>query len=392
MAFFKRVFSADFRRALAAEAAGDYGDAARAYALSGERHKVGEMHLLAAERAGGHEARLAELRAAVRWSDGGQDVDRDVRRRVARAMLLLVRASGVISESDRAVLREAAALFTAADDLAGAGECHELAGDEREAADSYQRAGEVDRLEAVLARDEKRRRKDTLLSEGFEDYQRWLAAGERDRALAALRGCMEVSPVGEYARLIESLEARRLTASRVTLRIGAERATYVGAFPLGLGREGSCEVALRDGGISRRHAEILEAGGRFRVRDCASKNGTFLAGCAVGGELPLDQEGELGLGELCGIRFRVESGVLTLTVARGLDRGLKVIAAATPFLLAGGAFELRFSDGRPCLSAIGGHPLQLNGARAGARIQLLRGDVVEVGEPKQAPARVEVEA
>jgi hypothetical protein len=388
VAFFKRVFSADYRRALAAEAAGEYGEAARAYALAGERHKVAEMHLLAAERAGGPDARLGELRAGVRWADGFRDEDRAVRRRIARAMLTLVRQSGVISETDRAVLREAAALFTSAEDPAGAGECHELAGDELQAAESYQRAGEVERLEAVLSREEGRRRTERELRDAFEEYLLHFAAGERDRALAALKSCLELAPGGEYARLVESLEGKRLGASRVTLRAGSERVTYVGAFPLGLGREPSCEVVLRDGGISRRHAEILEAGGRFRLRDCASKNGTFLAGCLVDGELPLEREGDLGLGEHCAFRFKVEGAALRLEVTRGLDRGLTVLASSAPLAVAGGAAELRFDGGRPILAGAAGRALDLNGTRGGARVQLIRGDVITVGD---GGARIEVE-
>ena len=82
MSFIKRLLSSDFRRALAAEAAGDYITAARAYALSGERAKVGEMHLYLAERATAAEARLQELRAGVRWADAITDEGREVRRRI----------------------------------------------------------------------------------------------------------------------------------------------------------------------------------------------------------------------------------------------------------------------------------------------------------------------
>ncbi len=388
MAFFKRVFSADYRRGLASEAAGEYAEAARAYALAGERHKVAEMHLLSAERHGSQDARLAELRSGVRWADGDRDEDRAVRRRIARAMLLLVRASGVISDSDRAILREAAALFNGADDPAGAGECQELAGDELQAAESYQRAGEVERLESVLQREESRRREERRLRDAFEEYQLYFAGGERDLALESLRICQEVSPGGEYARLVEQLESRRIAGGRVTLRVGNERATWVGGFPLGLGRESSCEVVLRDGGISRRHAEILEAGGRFRLRDCASRNGTSLGGIPIDGELPLEREGEIGLGDHCGIRFRVDGGVLALEVVRGLDRGLRVVASSAPLLVAGGAAELRFDGGRPFLSAVGGRAMTLGGQRAGHRIQLIRGDAVEIAE---ANVRVEVE-
>src|SRR5262249_6017852 len=159
-------------------------------------YKVAEMHLLSAERHGSHDARLAELRAGVRWADGERDEDRAVRRRIARAMLLLVRQAGVISESDRAGLREAAALVADADDPAGAGECHELAGDELQAAESYQRAGEVERLESVLQREESRRRDERRLRDAFEEYQLYFAGGERDLALASLRACQETAPGG----------------------------------------------------------------------------------------------------------------------------------------------------------------------------------------------------
>src|SRR3954453_7285516 len=102
------MFSADFRRAVAAEAAGDYGEAARAYALAGERVKVAEMHLLRAERAPSPAAKLHELRAAVRWADAGDDDGRGARRRIARALFGWVRAGTLLGEPEKQVVREAA--------------------------------------------------------------------------------------------------------------------------------------------------------------------------------------------------------------------------------------------------------------------------------------------
>src|SRR5438105_11558945 len=104
MSFLKRLLSSDFRRGLAAEASGDYAIAAKAYALAGERNKVAEMHLYLAERAQASEARLGELRAGIRWSDDESDAAHAVRRRIARALFLHVRATGVISENDRGLL------------------------------------------------------------------------------------------------------------------------------------------------------------------------------------------------------------------------------------------------------------------------------------------------
>jgi len=395
--FLKRVFSSDYRRGLAAEASGDYAAAARAYALAGERAKVAEMHLLAAERAGGAEARLAQLRTGIRWADEEDEAGRTVRRRLARALLDHVRQTGVLSDSDRSLLHEAAVLFAGAGDYAGAGECHELAGDELLAAEAYQRAGEVERLEAVLGREESRRLRDGRQRDAYAEYQLHLASGARDRARAALAGAIGAvtGPDDRNLRgLLEALDARMLVDARVTLRAGGATTTYLGAFPIAVGRDPGCRLALRDPGISRRHAEIHELGGRFRLRDAGSRNGTRLGGLRLeeGGELPLDGEGDLGLGDHCGLRFRAEPGVLRIEIVRGMDRGRVIVASSGPVEIAGGAAELRFPDGRPTLAALGGRRLSLNGVHAGAPVQLLRDDrvVIEGGGDGQARVVIEV--
>lgn len=386
MTFFKRMFSADYRRAVAAEAAGDYSEAARAYALAGEHAKVAEMHLLRAERATSPEGRLSELRASVRWADPDEPEGRAVRRRIARALFTWAKQSGVVSDADRAVVREAAALFAEAGDHAGAGECHEFIGDELQAAESYQRAGDLEKLEAVLQREEARRRKKHRATDAFDEYQLQLQGGERDLALASLRTAMEEASEADkrgFRQKLEELEARLLAEWKVTVKTPSAQALYVGEFPLVLGREAICHVALRDAGISRRHAEVLREGDRFVLRDLHSKNGTSLMGVALasGGSVPLDGAGALGVGEHCGLAFRSEGARLELEVVRGLDRGLRVIASARPIELAGLA-DLAFVDGRPRLTVRGGRSFQLNGVYAGAPVQLIRGDVVDVGDTR----------
>ncbi len=380
------MFSADFRRAVAAEAAGDYSEAARAYALAGEHAKVAEMHLLRAERASSPEARLQELRAAVRWADPEDPDGKAARRRIARALFLWAKNAGVVSDGDRQVVREAAALFAEAGDHSGAGECHEFIGDELQAAESYQRAGDLERLEAVLQREEVRRRHKHRVTDAFEEYRLQLAGGERDQALAAIRVAVEEAGDGDksgYRRQLEQLEARLLADGKVTLRSGGKDVVYAGTFPLSLGRESICHVVLRDAGISRRHCEVVLSGASFALRDLHSKNGSTLGGVPIapGGTLPLDGEGELGVGEHCGMRFRTRGDLLELEVTRGLDRGMHILASAKPFPI-GGVTELGFTDGRPRLSVRGGHGLHLNGVHAGGGVQLLHGDVVEVGAVK----------
>lgn len=399
--FFKRVFSADYRRGLAAEAAGDYPVAARSYALAGERAKVSEMHLYLAERAATPEARLGELRTGVHWADEETPEGRSMRRRIARAMLARVRKTGVVGDSDRALLHEAAGLFESAGDAAGAGECHELAGDEMRAAEFYQRAGDLERLEAVLGREETRRLAENRHRDAFAEYQLHLRAGARDRARAALAEALALQPDERYRSLLDGLDARLLIDARVNLRVDGQPMTLVGAFPLALGREPSCQVPLRDPGISRRHLEVVLAGAEFRVRDAGSRNGTFLAGLRLGSgsELPIEGEVELGLGEFCGLRCRVVPAaalgpgdlLLYIEVVRGLDRGRKVLAGAGALPLGEGAAELRFVDGRPLfMLAPPGGRLVLNGVQASGSVQLIRGDRLEL-DRGQHVLRIEVD-
>lgn len=395
MSLLKRVFSADYRRALAAEAAGEYLEAARAYALADEKAKVAEMHLLAAERAGGLEGRVAELRTAARWAAEGTDEALAVRRRIARALLDLVKQAGVFADGDRKLLHEAAQLFSSAGDHAGAGECLELAGDEQAAADAYQHAGEVERLEIVLGREEGRRDHARKLREAFADYQLQLAAGARDAAIGRLRECVQLEPGGPSRRLLAELEPRLITGGAVALRVEPARTPtwYVGVFPFAIGRELSAEVPLRDARVSRRHAEVLWSGGRFAVRDSRSRNGTLLSGLPIAGELPLPPEGELGLGDAVSLSFRVEGELLSLHVVRGTDRGLTAVASPAPIAIAEGAALLRFEDGRPLLRPGPGRRILLNDARAGNEVQLLRGDRIEVRVEGAAaePVRIAVE-
>jgi tetratricopeptide (TPR) repeat protein len=402
LTFFKRMFSADFRRAVAAEAAGDYAEAARAYALAGERVKVAEMHLLRAERAPSPAAKLHELRAAIRWADADDVESKNARRRIARALFNWARSSAVVGDAEKQVVREAAQLFVDVGDFPAAGECLEFIGDEFAAAEAYQKGGDVDRLESVLAREEQRRKRDSRVHDAFEEYKMSLASGERDRALEAIRQCAEAPlPAGvkdqtefmreraSYQRLREELEARLIADGTVLLRAGAVGHTrerrYVGNFPLLLGRDATCQLPLRDAGISREHAAVVATDeGSFALRDCDSKNGTTLGGVRIAGTLPLAGSGEIGIGELCVVRYEVAGETLTLEVTRGLDRGLRAVASRGAFDVEG-AGELVFIDGRPRLSPVGGRLLYLNGVHTGAAVQLIRGDVVELGE-----ARLEV--
>ncbi len=391
---FKRLFGGggDERRAIAAEAAGDYSEAARHWALAEEPEKVAEMHLLRAERASDRGTEIGALRDALRWAPEETGVRKRAARALATALMGRAHAEGVATEKDRAAVREAAGLFDLAGEHGDAGGAWEHAGDDDAAARSFEKGGLVDRMEQALARDEKKARGTRRLKEAFEEYELHWKGGDRESARSALQRCVDVAEdKGEYRRLLGELDARRLADGRVALaaRPGGRLCVLVGRGVASLGRDATCDLSLRSGGVSRTHAEIVADASGFRVRDAGSRNGTLLGGMLVAGELPLEGNGQLGLGEECAVSYTVvDAGgtALRLEVARGLDKGVTalVVRPGAKVALAdatGMRAALHFRDGRPYLEAEGGRPIRLNGVRiARGAVQLVRQDVVVVDD------------
>ncbi|MDR3310793.1 MAG: FHA domain-containing protein [Oscillospiraceae bacterium] len=64
---------------------------------------------------------------------------------------------------------------------------------------------------------------------------------------------------------------------------GQRRETEVSLFPATVGRDGANGAVIDAPSVSRRHAEITQSGGVYRVADLGSSNGTFLGGERVSG-------------------------------------------------------------------------------------------------------------
>ena len=391
--FLSRLFgSAELVRALEAEAGGDYVEAARLYANAGERAKVAQMHLLASERAGTPALRIDELREAVRWADGDGDQATGVRRRVAAAMLAFVSSRGLVTDGDRALLAQAASLFSSAGDAGGAGRCHALLGASEAAADAYQAAGDVESLEQLLDGEADRRRRAVAVGEALEDHRMRLRAGDAGGALASLeQALLTVGPQGRAAlqRDIDELALRRLPIGTLRLRSASVIAIAASA-PVDVGRELGCALPLRDAGISRRHARIEHAEGTWYVTDLGSKNGTTLGGMPVG-RVPLSDDSTLGIGALCTLRVRLSGLRATLTIERGLDVGAVlyvsedgpvVVVASHPT----GSLRVRFEAGHPRVAAVSA-PLWLNGVQVTREVEPLAGDVLECAGQKWEAVR-----
>lgn len=387
-----RWFSPSYRYALQAEAEGRYVEAARAYALCGQRLKVAEMHLLEAERRGAPASALRELHVAAHFAEGRGAERKALRLRLGQLYLRVLKKS-VLTPADRELCAEAAALLLDAGDAAAAGEAYELGGDLDRAAAAYEQAGDIERVEALHDVAESNRLASSQERDALFAYHTFMELGQRSEALSALQKyALTVTPgsgAAEAQKLLAELRQRLLPSGQVRLRGPSFEALYIGRFPLLLGRAAGkgttmeSLLAFPDPGLSRDHAQIEHTssdGGTFLLRDLTSKNGTTLGGLPIstGQGLPLRGEGEVGLGPHVGVHFSVLPHGLELRVERGLLRGLRVIASPQPIPLEGG-LELRFSDGdgQPCLQRTSAPELVLNGKRVPRTVQLLHGDVLE---------------
>ncbi len=285
VSFFRRVFSSDYRAAVAAEAAGNVDLAAERYALAGEHEGAVRMHLARAARAPNRHAEIAALRDALRWAGEDPALRKQASKALGRALWENIRAEGIATERDRQKVREAADMLVAGEDHATAGEALEAIGDQQAAALAYSAGGLVERMEQALTKDDAKYMRQREETDAFAGYQTHMRVGRRDDARAELaRAIASADQVGEYRRLLDQLDTALLTGGRVELkRRGKPTVVAVAADKIVLGRDQLCDLALRAGGVSRQHAEIDRVGDGFHLRDLDSRNGTSVAGLPLVG-------------------------------------------------------------------------------------------------------------
>ncbi|HET7501187.1 MAG TPA: hypothetical protein VFK02_09295, partial [Kofleriaceae bacterium] len=171
MSFMRRMFSSDYRAAVAAEAAGDVELAAERYALAGEYAGAVRMHLARAARAPTRLGELSALRDAMRWAGDDPALRKQAAAALGRALWESVRAEGIATERDRAKVREAADLLVVGEDHTLAGEALETIHDYLAAANAYSAGGLVEKMEAALARDDAAHHAVREEADAFAGYQ-----------------------------------------------------------------------------------------------------------------------------------------------------------------------------------------------------------------------------
>ena len=342
------------------------------------------MHLARAERAKSRHQEIDALRDAVYWARDDDELLRQVRPALGLALLAQTTAEGIATERDRERVREAAALLQAADLFDKAGDAFASIGAHVESVAAYRAGGLVGKLELALEKEQDERERGRAEHNDFADYDMYMRGGDRDSALVSLRKCIDVAQSSsDYRRRLDELESHLIASSKVELRNRNGRIMRLSAATeIFLGRDPLCDLTLRSGGISRRHARIGQAiaGDEtvFTLSDAGSRNGTRLAGMPLESSLPLAGTGIFQLGDELDLHFTVRDNQLHLEVKKGLDSGANLWAASEGQAMSlaplGTTATLTFRNGRPFLRK-GTGPLTLNEEPlAHGDVQLIHGD------------------
>ena len=131
-----------------------------------------------------------------------------------------------------------------------------------------------------------------------EDGEPELAARRSTADVGADAG--EAPPAGgtmifSSAERLSAPLAQREVPTRAVLLIAGKR-IEIGPTAVLIGRSSSCDIAIDDPGISRRHAEIRPAAGGFEVHDLGSTNGVYVNRAPISGSVLLASGDRIELG------------------------------------------------------------------------------------------------
>ena len=139
-------------------------------------------------------------------------------------------------------------------------------------------------------------------------------------------------------------------AGRESMLVVEKGIPSVQAIPLDqpvfmVGASTSADVFVDNPFISRLHAQIVQEGERFRIRDLDSRNGTYVNGNRISGEGHILRSGdriELAEGQVV-LKFRTRGTTLTLQSPAGTDGSLLVDGKSREVWVEGTALETPLS-------------------------------------------------
>ncbi len=304
MAFFDKWFGKGrlAAQARAAELRGDLVRAGELFGEAGDADEAARIMLLRGEAETDARMRLLLFTQAARLAPEGTETNRSAR--LKRAELLLALAGDTaVSAVARHEVTEAARDLEAIGEPLKAAEAFARAGDKEGEARALQAAGDVERLEFLLATEQHKERVSRSRDERTKDVDLMIECGKRREALRALdellAGTPEDAPLRERAN---GLRARRVVAPVVAIEAVGERWQLVLGDEVVIGRTDGA-IKVPSNAVSRQHLRLAREGDAVIIRDLQSRNGTQLRGINLAGPLPVGEGIELKLGKEVPLRI-----------------------------------------------------------------------------------------
>src|SRR5439155_19510345 len=143
--------------------------------------------------------------------------------------------------------------------------------------------GDLERVEAALARDEQRSTTRRAGVEAARRFETLLTGGERRAALAT---AASLGKAGVQEGATANARAARIATGLIGGRGISVRASggpwcRVALLPACLGRDRAAEVPLRDPSVSRRHALLRAGDDGITIEDAGSRGGVRIGGARV---------------------------------------------------------------------------------------------------------------
>ena len=357
-----------------------------------------------------------ERRRGERLSASAREALRTIRLLAGEALVERVRLPA-LTDVERTALGVAGSAFLEAGDLVRGALTFQSAGDWASAADAWGRLGDLDAMESCLARDDEQRRLRRGAAGTIREIASLMMADERREALRLADSIPNGTDDAAAARRIaDDVSARLVRGRALTLRLVLDRGASpwreppgpggdghghghghghaptrlrLAGVPARLGRDASGEIVLRDPGVSRQHARIEATGAGLELVDAGSRMGVFVAGARLERPFPLTGDCTVALGPTCPLSLHVPApGRVELRGVAGLDRGLVAGVASGRLALDGflpgaaGAW-LEFSEHGVHLGHAPGITVRLDGHPAAHRVDLLRGDLLELERERE---------
>ena len=304
MAIFDR-FLGKGRHAAAARAAelrGDLAKAAELFGQAGQPTEAARILIVRGDAETDARTRLQYFTQAAKLAPSGTETNKLAR--LKRAELLLALAGdAAVSAVARHEVMEAARDLEAINEPLKAAEAFARAGAKEGEARALQAAGDVERLEFLLATEHHKERISRARDDKTKDVDLMIECGKRREALAALDELLHGAPDDASLReRANGLRARRVTAPIVKVEALGERWVFVTGDEVVIGRsEGAIKISSN--AVSRQHLRITREGSEIIVRDLQSRNGTQMRGINLAGPLPVRDGLDLKLGREVPLRI-----------------------------------------------------------------------------------------